>query len=131
MQNPYKILKSKELNEFTHDFSHRFRRCLYDGITMYAPTGEEYITFSPRANTKKDVIDKYKEQIEMYCGALPSDYTIYWRMYPELRKWPRAFIIYSRLLVSIVNPRTDLVSGSVTPMDYLNHEQNKKRLEKP
>ena len=122
--NPYKILQSKKLRDFVNELSQRFRLCCYNGICRFAPTGEEYITFSPNAKTKEEVIMKYKEAIEMYCGVLPSHYTIYWRKYPELRKWPQGFNIYSRLLISSVAPSTDLVSGRATMQDYLEKSPN-------
>lgn len=114
-----RICQSKELKDFTTELSNRFRLCCYNGIGRFAPIGEKYITFSPNATTKKAVIEEFKRAMHEYCGILPSHYTIYWRKYPELTKWPERFTIYSRLLISRVNPRTDLVSGRSTMQNYL------------
>ena len=79
-----KVCQSKELKDFQNELSQKFRLCCYNGICRFAPTGEEYITFSPNAKTKKEVLAKYKESIKMYCDALSSHYTIYWRKYPDI-----------------------------------------------
>lgn len=84
---------------------------MYDGICRFAPTGEEYITFSPTATTKEAVIEEYKRAIKEYTEGRVSTYTIYWRSYPELRKWSQGFKIYSRLLISTIEPNANLVRG--------------------
>lgn len=122
--NPYKILQSKKLQDFVNELNLRFRYCLYNGICRFAPTGEEYITFSPDAITKEYVIDEYKRVIKEYTDRKRSTDTIYWRKYPELRKWPQGFNIYSRLLISNVAPSTDLITGRATMQQYLEKSPN-------
>ena len=114
-----RICQSKELKDFQNELSQRFRLCCYNGICRLAPTGEEYITFSFNGDTKKEVIAKYKQAIEMYCGVLGSHYTIYWRKYPELQHWPEeGFRIYSRLLISNFPIRDELVQGKKTMQEH-------------
>lgn len=124
-----RICQSKELRDFQNELNQRFRLCCYNGICRFAPTGEEYINFSPTATTKKAVIEEFKRAIREYIKNRSSIQTIYWRKYPELQKWCHGFQIYSRLLISPVSPDEDLVMGAITMQEY--NEQNQKLHKRP
>ena len=123
-----RICQSKDLEKFTNNLNQRFRLCCYNGICRFAPTGENYITFVVTATTKKVVIEEFKRAIMEYTNQKQSTDTIYWRKYSELKKYSQGFKIYSRLLISSVNPSTDLVSGRVTMQQYMEQADRKERI---
>ena len=95
-----KLCQSKELDEFTNNLNQRFRLCCYDGICRFAPTGEEYITFSflPKSS-KKEAIDRYKAMINDYCKEHNRSHTIYWRLRSQLRTEGGRYKVWSRFLI--------------------------------
>ena len=103
---------------------------MFDGVSRYAPTGEEYTTLKTVVcMSKKSAELGYKILFTNYLKDCATDKgtlnpTVYWRKRPELRRDGEKYQIYSRLLCSGKQIDVELVDGTKEFIHKMNELQN-------
>lgn len=121
-----RIKAQKELNRLVAEKTNELNVCPFEGVTHTAPTGEKYLTLMSHGykamectpplyfNWAQEAVDSFMKYFYEILTSNTSvmEYTLYWRIRPEVRLGEYGFHVRCRMLYSRKDINAEIVRGN-------------------